>query len=103
MLCLELVYVVLTKQLRDERDGDNGSQGGDEGGLGDERWITPILEAEHGAEASHWHGDDHGVDVVDHIVDTTYLEEEVDGERYHGETEQGGDVYLGAADNVSQR
>ena len=93
----------LAEQLRDERDGDDAAQGGDERHLGDERRIAPVLEAEHGAEASHRHCDDHRVDVVHLVAHSAELEEEVDAQRHYHQTEEGGEIDLRRADNLLDR
>ena len=93
----------LAEQLRDERDGDDAAYGGDERHLGDERWIATVLEAEHGAETCHRHGDDHRVDVVHLLAHSAELEEEVETERYHHQADDGGDVDLWRANDLLDR
>ncbi len=88
------------KQLGDERYGDDAAQGGDERHLRYQRRVASVLEAEHGAETCHRHGDDHGVDLVDEWTDTTQLEEEIKAQGDDRKAQYGGDIDFRGSDNL---
>ena len=65
-------------QYPDERNGEDREHGRHERHLRHQARVALILHAEHGAEGGHGHRHDGGVDVVDQLVDTTSLEEDVE-------------------------
>ena len=85
----------LRKEEGDERDGDDAANRGDERHLGDERRIAAVFQTEHRAETRYGHRNDNRIDVVDLIAYTTYLEQEINTQRYYHKTQERGEVYLG--------
>ena len=61
----------LRKQQRNQRDGDDAANRGDERHLGDERSIAAVFQTEHRAETRYRHRNDNRIDVVDLIAYTT--------------------------------
>ena len=70
---------------------------------GDERRIAAIFQTEHRAETRNGHRNDNRIDVVDLIAYTTYLEQEINAQRYYHKTQERGEVYLRTADNLLHR
>ena len=71
--------------------------------LGDERRIAAVFQTEHRAETRYGHRNDNRIDVVDLIAYTTYLEQEINAQRYYHKTQERGEVYLRTADNLLHR
>ena len=90
----------LRKEEGDERDGDDAANRGDERHLGDERRIAAVFQTEHRAETRYGHRDDNRIDVVDLMAYTTYLEQEINAQRYYHKTQERGEVYLRTANNL---
>ena len=93
----------LRKEEGGERDGDDAANRGDERHLGDERRIAAVFQTEHRAETRYGHRNDNRIDVVDLIAYTTYLEQEINAQRYYHKTQERGEVYLRTADNLLHR
>ena len=91
------IFFSLRKEEGDERDGDDAANRGDERHLGDERRIAAVFQTEHRAETRYRHRYNHRIDVVDQIAYTTYLEQEIDAQRYYAKAQKRGNIYLRTA------
>ena len=97
------IFFSLRKEQRNQRDGDDAANRGDERHLGDERRIAAVFQTEHRAETRYGHRNDNRIDIVDQIAYTTYLEQKIDAQRYYAKAQKRGEVYLRTADNLLHR
>ena len=81
-------FFSLRKEEGDERDGDDAANRGDKRHLGDERRIAAIFQTEHRAETRYGHRNDYRIDVVNLIAYATYLEQEINAQRYYHKTQE---------------